>query len=84
MDAELAEQEKEPGMTEERAKQLYEAFSQKIEVRFSSYFKYNFTFKGENDQIALSLTYNGGGDIYSYEVDTSPLCLSRPLFRPLL
>lgn len=56
-------------MDKEQAKTLYEKLP--LKIRFSSYFKYSFTFTGENDVLSAILSFGGNADdIYRESVDT--------------
>jgi len=55
-------------------KVLAEVVASGIEVKFSSYYKYEFTFIGENSSFHVRTTYGGcGDDVYRYDVDTRPI-----------
>jgi hypothetical protein len=56
-------------MNKEEAKQFYES-SERPDLLFDSYYKYEFAFVGENDVMKLSVSYGGdSSDIYRFDVD---------------
>lgn len=60
-------------MTKEQAKELYDANAQELMLKFTSYWKYDFNFSGENDAIAVGVTLGGNSDdIYRHDVSCEP------------
>lgn len=63
-------------MTEEETKVFYESNREGLEMRFSYYWKYCFTYKGENNNMRINASYGGdSSDIYRYEVTSEPIKL---------
>jgi len=62
----------------------YEEFIEKYgeeEIKFSSYYKYSFTFKNEK----LAVGYGGDhDDIYRLEVNTEPIKVKEPVINKFM
>lgn len=57
-------------MTLEKAIEIYEYLNGSLPVKFSSYYKYSFCYKGENNDFEIVVHYGGSADdIYRYSVD---------------
>lgn len=61
-------------MTREEAEEMFDYYNGSLSVTFDSYYKFSFTFLGENDDVELFLGYGGNhDDIYRYNVNTKPV-----------
>lgn len=75
----MSKKEKEKWTLEE-AEKHYAKIKNELVVKFSSYYKFTFTFKGEVGEYEFYGYIGGsGGDIYRFEVDTEPIKLPNTL-----
>src|SRR5690348_10108558 len=74
---------KQATMSEEEACQLYEAHASGLLLRFESYYKYAFTFRGNTGPLEVLVTFGGDSEaIYRREVRAEPFA-APPTLREL-
>ena len=55
-------------LTKEEAEKLYNDTQSSLKLKFTDYYKYSFTFKGENEEMAVKVSLGGDSD-YIYRED---------------
>lgn len=57
-------------MDKEKAREVYESISKNLKLRFSSYYKYSFSFNGQVDDVIVNVSYGeDSNDIYRFSVN---------------
>ncbi|MBI5065414.1 hypothetical protein HZA97_04190 [Candidatus Woesearchaeota archaeon] len=60
-------------MLEEKAKELYEQNAEGLQLNFTYYYQYMFSFNAENDNLSLDAVFGGEADsVMRYEVTNEP------------
>lgn len=61
-------------MLEEKAKELYEQNTEGLELNFTHYYQYMFSFNAENDNLSIDTVFGGEADnVMRYELTNEPL-----------
>jgi len=66
-------------LTEVEAKTLYDANAAGLQLRFTEYYKYTFTYTGDTPRMRVRAEYSGRENIYRYTVTPAPLAAPATL-----